>query len=1030
MFYKKNSAPSLSDELFKRPTSEYRGTPFWAWNSHLEADELSRQIDIFKEMGLGGFHMHVRTGLSNAYLSDEFMGLVRHCVDKAKKEDMLAYLYDEDRWPSGAAGGLVTKDEQYRARCLLMTAEPCSLDEAETADVIDSRAEGGRNGKGYLIACYDVRLDSDGYLADYKRIGENDDAEGVKWYAYLKIHSPSPWYNNQTYVNTLDKKAIERFIEVTHERYAETVGDEFGGTVPSIFTDEPQFTRKQTLRNAEDRDDVILPWTDDLPQTFEAAYGFSIVDKLPELFWDLPEGRISTARYYYHDHISERFAEAFADTCGAWCRKHGISLTGHMMEEPTLTSQTAALGDCMRSYRGFDIPGIDMLCDAFEFTTAKQCQSAVRQYGREGMLSELYGVTGWDCDFRNYKLHGDWQACMGVTVRVPHLSWYAMGGEAKRDYPASVHYQSPWYKEFPRIEDHFARVNTAMTRGKPVVRVGVIHPVESFWLHWGPNDKSSLMRKCLDEKFRQLTEWLLNGSIDFDFICESLLPSQCEKGGAPLKVGMESYDAVIVPDCESLRGTTLDRLERFADEGGSLIFMGAAPTVSDGVPSERGKALYGRSRVIPFDREKLLTALEPQRDLTLRFANGDLSEGFIYQLRLDGESRWLFISRCREPYNKSVVEKNYLRITIKGEFSPMLYDTATGDISELDCEYRNGCTVISRVLYDYDSLLLRLDNGRRQGKSATKPASLPEKEIRLPAFVPYTLSERNALLLDTAEFSLDGAPFKPEEEILRLDNICRRSLGFPERGNSVAQPWVIHEAAPEHTLRLRFTIRSEIDFSGAELALEDAESAAITFNGEKVANNITGWYTDRDIKTVALPDIKAGENILEIVYPFGRRTNTEWCYLLGDFGVRVTGRSKVITALPDKLAFDKLETQGLPFYGGNVTYHLEVEANGALSVTATNYYGALIGVSVDGADNGRIIYPPYTLLAEDIGSGTHKVDITLYGHRFNAFGAVHLTDNRHSWHGPDAWRSEGCRWSYEYTLRPVGIIASPVIKVK
>lgn len=296
--------------------------------------------------------------------------------------------------------------------------------------------------------------------------------------------------------------------------------------------------------------------------------------------------------------------------------------------------------------------------------------------------------------------------------------------------------------------------------------------------------------------------------------------------------------------------------------------------------------------------------------------------------------------------------------------------------------------------------------------------------------MPYTLSERNALLLDTAEFSLDGAPFEPEEEILRLDNICRRSLGFPERGNSVAQPWVIHEAAPEHTLRLRFTIRSEIDFSGAELALEDAESAAITFNGEKVANNITGWYTDRDIKTVALPDIKAGENILEIVYPFGRRTNTEWCYLLGDFGVRVTGRSKVITALPDKLAFDKLETQGLPFYGGNVTYHLEVEANGALSVTATNYYGALIGVSVDGADNGRIIYPPYTLLAEDIGSGTHKVDITLYGHRFNAFGAVHLTDNRHSWHGPDAWRSEGCRWSYEYTLRPVGIIASPVIKVK
>ena len=39
-------------------------------------------------------------------------------------------------------------------------------------------------------------------------------------------------------------------------------------------------------------------------------------------------------------------------------------LTGHMMEEPTLRlSQTAALGETMRSYRSFQLPGIDMLCD-------------------------------------------------------------------------------------------------------------------------------------------------------------------------------------------------------------------------------------------------------------------------------------------------------------------------------------------------------------------------------------------------------------------------------------------------------------------------------------------------------------------------------------------------------------------------------------------------------------------------------------------------------------------------------------------
>lgn len=38
-----------------------------------------------------------------------------------------------------------------------------------------------------------------------------------------------------------------------------------------------------------------------------------------------------------------------------------------------------------------------------------------------------------------------------------------------------------------------------MTRGVPIVKVGVIHPVESFWLHWGPNDKSGLIREELDK---------------------------------------------------------------------------------------------------------------------------------------------------------------------------------------------------------------------------------------------------------------------------------------------------------------------------------------------------------------------------------------------------------------------------------------------------------------------------------------------------------------------------------------------------
>ena len=54
MLYKKNSAGALDRRLFERPTSEYRGAPFWAWNCKVTEDIVDRQTAILKEMGFGG----------------------------------------------------------------------------------------------------------------------------------------------------------------------------------------------------------------------------------------------------------------------------------------------------------------------------------------------------------------------------------------------------------------------------------------------------------------------------------------------------------------------------------------------------------------------------------------------------------------------------------------------------------------------------------------------------------------------------------------------------------------------------------------------------------------------------------------------------------------------------------------------------------------------------------------------------------------------------------------------------------------
>lgn len=195
-----------------------------------------------------------------------------------------------------------------------------------------------------------------------------------------------------------------------------------------------------------------------------------------------------------------------------------------------------------------------MLYDFRELNTAKQAQSAVHQYGREGMLSELYGVTGWEFDFRGHKLAGDWQAALGVTVRVHHLTWTS-------------------------------RLNTVLSRGKAVVKVGVIHPIESYWLYWGNKEQTQGLRDEMDERFKKLTEWLLFGLIDFDFISESLWKSQTPDDALlsdeAFFVGKVKYETILVPNCLTLRSSTLERLKVFQKKGGRVVFLGELPRFID-----------------------------------------------------------------------------------------------------------------------------------------------------------------------------------------------------------------------------------------------------------------------------------------------------------------------------------------------------------------------------------------------------------------------------------------------------------------
>jgi hypothetical protein len=1033
--YPGRHSPGLDRELFRNPTAHYRGAPLWAWNTRLREDQLLRQIGVLQEMGMGGFHMHPRTGLATEYLGEEFMAHVRLCAEEAERRGMLAWIYDEDRWPSGAAGGLVTADPRYRAKHLLLTSR--SYDEvpgrgpAPPPRRVPWYPEGldyhppRRIGNGELLARYEVVLDR-GRLASYRRLAPGEPADrGRLWYAYMETALPGSWQNGQTYVDTLDPNAIRRFVELTHERYARAVGDMFGRVVPAIFTDEPHTAEKVYLRHAEDTDDILLPWTTDLGDTFAAQYGSRLEDNLPEIVWELPGGRASVTRYRYHDHVSERFVQATADQLGAWCEEHGLALTGHLMMQGELEAETTLIGDPMRGYRSFGLPGVDILCDAREYAGVKQAQSAARQFGLPGVLAELYGVTGWDFDFLGHKAGGDWLAALGVTTRVHHCSFLSLAGEAKRDYPASISYQSPWYREYPLVEDYFARLGTVLTRGRPRCRIGVIHPIESFWLCFGPRDQTAIEREQRERDFALVTESLLFGLLDFDFVAESLLTSLRPRvDGSVLAVGEARYEAVLVPGLRTLRSTTVGCLEQFAEAGGTVIFAGELPSLVDAAPpkgADRLAALAGRSSRVALTREALLGALEPFREVAFELDDGGPARTLLHQLREDGDRRYVFVCNT-DRLNGCAGE-----LSIAGSWEPTRLDPIDGSSSAVRAQVDGAWTQMEWSFPAAGTLLLDLLPGSPRA-SGPRRSSMRTAAGELADPVPITLSEPNVLLLDQAAWRLDGEGWQPQEEILRIDALLRRRLGWPARDSGIPQPWACPPGPSDvRSLDLRFEITSMVPVSAPLLALEDAAVARIALDGQNVPADVAGWFVDEAIHTVRLPDLTAGEHTLVVTLPYGPGAQPEWCYLLGDFGVAVRGRSARLEEPVRRLGVGDWTTQGLPFYAGNVTYRFALQSDGRpLTLRVPRFSAPLLTVTVDGDRVGRIAFT-HELELGALTPGEHRLEVTAYGNRVNAFGAVHCADERRTWWEPGAWRTEGGEWTYGYRLRPMGLLVAPQV---
>ena len=327
--------PTLSDDslyaTFRDPGNEWRGKPFWSWNGRLEKDELIRQLHVFKEMGMGGAFLHSRVGLKTEYLGPEWFDLTNAVVDEAARLGMEAYLYDEDRWPSGSAGGMVTEDPALRMNFVELQTMP---------------AEQFRWDNDSIVSAFACDLDGIDY-SNLQRLTPESNMADYAGKTVLKFQHKtfrgSDGYNGNTYIDVFNPKATERFIELTHEQYLKHCGERIGTTIEGIFTDEPHrgglFTSFGGGSDGNSSGPNTCPWTPNMPQEYEKMFGGDLAADLPKLFLRENGERVNDVKWKYCELTQSLFLKNFAKPQYDWCTKHDMIYTGHVLHENNFTSQ-------------------------------------------------------------------------------------------------------------------------------------------------------------------------------------------------------------------------------------------------------------------------------------------------------------------------------------------------------------------------------------------------------------------------------------------------------------------------------------------------------------------------------------------------------------------------------------------------------------------------------------------------------------------------------------------------------------------
>ena len=947
---------------FKSPSRDYASAPLWTWNDMLTEEQIVSSMEDLASQGVKQAFVHPRPGLMTPYLSDHWFRLWKVALREAERLDMNIWIYDENSYPSGFAGGIVS-EAMPEARGKRLDIKP--------SDTVPTASDN-------LIAVF--QIDGEKYTNITAKVKAGEKLPKANYLVCSYSLSPTGgWFGGRFYVDLLHPGVTEKFIDVTLEAYRREIGDEFGKRMPGWFTDEPHLAPGGGLH-----------WSPHLPELFEKRWGYSLVQNLPSLV--RPVGDWKRVRHNYYQLLLEQFIDCWAKPCYEYCEKHDIEFTGHYWEHGWPDAGHG--GDNMAMYAWHQRPAIDTLMNDYQegphaqfgnVRAVLELASVANQMGCERTLCEAYGAGGWDLRFEDMKRIGDWLYVLGVNTLDEHLSYITIRGARKRDHPQSFSYHAPWWDSYHVMAEYFTRLSLVMSQGKQINDILVLEPTTSAWMYQGDRKKLD----PLGERFQKLVTDLAKQQVEFDLGCEDIIARHGSVKGDRFVVGERSYHTVVLPpDMENIDSRTLAMLKAFA---GELYCCGPLPTRIDGQPSSDAECLANRPGFVRSSGDKLvnqLRALDPD-DVSVTQADGNAGILF-HQCRRIQDGQFVFL------VNTSI--DSSCNGNLKGQAASLqLWDLQTGEIQPYPFAHTDNGVATSFNLPPCGSLLLFLPDTKDE--PAREPTATFFKEIPPCSDVTVRRLAPNVLTLDYVDLDVAGESHKAV--------YCPQAgkLVFQKHGLPAGNPWsravqfgseLITKTFPADSgfsASYRFAIEESVP-EALEIVIERPDLYTITCNGKSIEAMSDAWWLDKAFQRLDLSKVaKVGENIVTLsASPLTIWHELEPAYVIGDFGVQAMESGFAL--VPDcTLKLGSWKEQYMPLYGHSVSYtqHFNVANNsGIFELDVPRWYGSVAKVIVNGELTGHIAYQHWSLDIEKyIRPGKNTIEVVVVGTLKNTLGPHH-----------------------------------------